>query len=213
MSAVYPPLAGVRSLDHIDVSQRMRAFAKELKQEWLPSKKASLRVARHRDAFETASERNLASFLKPFGLDSFNDTVWKLARDGGFLNAEALHFVDDAALYRLSIADTDRPLVLLAAWLHLQQLHEYGPALVGNGFVSLAKLKGCTDEAMKRSGMRLMGHRRLLLRQIREDLALRTDLDDAPKANLFSAAAFDTGSSTGVRRTGTYPTPFHLGAL
>ena len=66
---------------------------------------------------------------------------------------------------------------------------------------------------MKRSGMRLMGHRRLLLRQIREDLALRTDLDDAPKANLFSAAAFDTGSSTGVRRTGTYPTPFHLGAL
>jgi hypothetical protein len=176
------------------------AFLKELQDEWRPRNRVEQAAGRTSE-FGTASERNLAGFLEPFGLQNLSDTVWKLARNGGFLNAETLHFVDDAALYRLSIADSERALILLAAWLHLQQLHEYGPNLVSSGFVSLTKLKSCTDEAMKRSGIRLMGHRRVLLRQIREELANREDLSEAPKASLFTS-----GADSGVRRARN-PTP------
>ena len=66
----------------------------------------------------------VSRFLEPFGLQNHVDAVWKLARNGGFENAETLHFVDDAALFRLNIVDSDRARILLAAWLHLQQLHE-----------------------------------------------------------------------------------------
>lgn len=183
----------------------MRAFAQQLKEEWWPRKRTG-EAARPREGFGTASERNLGSFLEPFGLHTLTDTVWKLARNGGFVDAESLHFVDDLSLFRLDIGDADRALILLAAWLHLQQLHQYGPALVGSGFVSLTKLKGCTDEVMKRSGMRLMGHRRVLLRQIREDLALREELSDAPKASIFTS-----GSTSGVCNAwNPAPTPCHL---
>ena len=186
----------------------MLAFLKELQDEWFPRGRVEEAAVPYSE-FATASERNLAGFLEPFGLENLTDTVWKLARNGGFLNAETLHFVDDAALYRLGIADSERALILLAAWLHLQQMHEYGTALVDSGFVSLTKLKSCTDEAMKRSGIRLMGHRRVLLRQIREELANREDLSEAPKASLFTS-----GAASGVRRArNPAPNPFHLRAL
>ena len=198
---------------------RMLAFLKELQDEWRP--RGRVEEAAGQDGFGTASERNLSRFLEPFGLQNHADAVWKLARNGGFENAETLHFVDDAALFRLDIADSDRALILLAAWLHLQQLHEYGPGLTANGFVSLTRLKrlgnpnpnpdpdpdpnpnpnpkltSCTDEAMKRSGIRLMGHRRVLLRQIREELAHREDLAEAPTVSLFTS-----GAASGVRRYG-----------
>ena len=173
---------------------KMLAFLKELQDEWRPRNRVE-EATGPTSEFGTAAERNLATFLEPFGLDNLPDTVWKLARNGGFSNAEMLHFVDDAALYRLDIPDSERALILLAAWLHLQQLHEYGPGLVESGFVSLTRLKSCTDEAMKRSGIRLMGHRRVLLRQIREELANREDLSEAPKASLFTS-----GADSGVRR-------------
>ena len=173
---------------------KILAFLKELQDEWRPRNRVE-EATGPTSEFGTAAERNLATFLEPFGLDNLPDTVWKLARNGGFSNAEMLHFVDDAALYRLDIPDSERALILLAAWLHLQQLHEYGPGLVESGFVSLTRLKSCTDEAMKRSGIRLMGHRRVLLRQIREELANREDLSEAPKASLFTS-----GADSGVRR-------------
>ena len=172
---------------------RVLAFLKELQDEWRP--RGRVEEAAALDGLATASERNLHRFLEPFGLQNHMDAIWKLARNGGFENAETLHFVDDAALFRLDIVDSDRARILLAAWLHLQQLHEYGPGLIANGFVSLTRLKRCTDEAMKRSGIRLMGHRRVLLRQIREELAHREDLSEAPKASLFTS-----GAASGVRR-------------
>jgi len=109
---------------------------------------------------------------------SLADTVWKLTRDGGFSNAETLHFVDDDALEKLRINDHDRPLVLLAAWLHALNMHQYGPGLVSSGFTSLASFATSTDETLQKCGVVLMGHRRVLLRQIREDLALRADVVD-----------------------------------
>ena len=75
-----------------------------------------------RELFETESERNLAAFLKPFFEattgSALAETVWRLARDGGYSNAGSLHYADDRALNRIDINNHDRPIILLAAWLH-----------------------------------------------------------------------------------------------
>ena len=134
-----------------------------------------------RELFETESERNLAAFLKPFFEattgSALAETVWRLARDGGYSNAGSLHYADDRALNRIDINNHDRPIILLAAWLHALKLHEYGPGLVANGFTSLSLFAPISDEQLQQSGVTLMGHRRVLLRQAREDLAQRKDLD------------------------------------
>ena len=125
------------------------------------------------ESFETESERNLATLLEPFQLPTLSDTVWKLARNGGFNTPEALHFVDEAVLHNIDIADEDRGRVLLAVWLHTLNLHEYGPGLVRSHVVSLGLLAAVSDEGLQLAGVLLMGHRRVLLRHIREDLATR----------------------------------------
>ena len=139
------------------------------------------------DNFETESERNLAKFLAPCQLPTLSDAIWKLARNGGYNKAEALHFIDEAGLNNLDIAEKDRGRILLAVWLHTLHLHEYGPGLVRSNIVSLPLLAAVSDEKLQRAGVLLMGHRRILLRHIREDLAMRPDLV-APHERKYLAA-------------------------
>ena len=139
------------------------------------------------DFFETESERNLAKFLEPFQLPTLSDAVWKLARNGGYNTAEALHFIDEAGLNNLDIPEKDRSRILLAVWLHTINLHEYGPGLVRSNIISLPLLAAVSDEGLQRAGVLLMGHRRILLRHIREDLAMRPDLV-APHERKYLAA-------------------------
>ena len=121
------------------------------------------------DPFETAAERQLAEVLAPYSLSEFTTAVKALAA-AGYSDFDSLKFISDETLLQTGhISRPDQLRILLAGWLRSVQLDRLGPDLVGNGgVVSLAELAKMGDQDLVRSGVKLLGHRRVLLRELRE---------------------------------------------
>ena len=86
------------------------------------------------------------------------------------------------------MTDDDTERILLASWLDVYGLHQYGGRLIASGITSPLHLVETTDAALVRAGIRAIGHRRQIFRYLREDEALHERLEkareEAEKADL-----------------------------
>lgn len=120
------------------------------------------------NVFQKEAERKVAAMLKGFGLKELVPAVRWLAEEG-LTTVALLRATDLGTLTNLGIQRGDADRIALSMWLHEMDLAQYGPELTGCGCSSLLDLLRVTDEELKAAGVRAIGHRRALLRALRED--------------------------------------------
>lgn len=140
-----------------------------------------------RDILETHVELKLGEFLEPFNLSKLPEVVHKLT-GAGFTSCDSLRALDPHQCGELGLTDDDTERILLASWLDVYGLHQYGGRLIASGITSPLHLVETTDAALVRAGIRAIGHRRQIFRYLREDEALHERLEkareEAEKADL-----------------------------
>ncbi len=136
---------------------------------------------------KTEAERVLASLLLPMRLEEF-DVALAALTGAGYRTLAVLHGLSDADLKELPNDlgihnPRDRGRIMLASWLHAIGMEEFREPFVDAGVHSLERLMALRDDELK-PVVKLMGQRRRLMRDIREDLATREDLvpDPPPRA-------------------------------
>ena len=132
---------------------------------------------------KTEAERVLASLLLPMRLEEF-DVALAALTGAGYRTLAVLHGLSDADLKELPNDlgihnPRDRGRIMLASWLHAIGMEEFREPFVDAGVHSLERLMALRDDELK-PVVKLMGQRRRLMRDIREDLATREDLVPDP---------------------------------
>ena len=132
---------------------------------------------------KTEAERVLASLLLPMRLEEF-DVALAALTGAGYRTLAVLHGLSDADLKELPNDlgihnPRDRGRIMLASWLHAIGMEEFREPFVDAGVHSLERLMALRDDELK-PVVKLMGQRRRLMRDIREDLATREDRPDPP---------------------------------
>ena len=87
--------------------------------------------------FEKESERAVGALLGEYQLEDLPLCVRLLAHDG-LVTAELIAGLDEAALLRIGLSESDSQRVVLAGWLIARDLGQYGRPLVRAGIVTVS---------------------------------------------------------------------------